>query len=106
MSKDTVTGDSDTPDSGDYTVELDDGTEVSVVEYQESAELTSSKKIQLEQFEPINEFVGLTTALPDGASPEVRMEIIMQTARLTRDVCETNVARVYEQYVRKQAFGE
>lgn len=106
MSKATVSGTSDDPDPDEYAVELDDGTEVSVLEFQDTAELSSGKKIQLEQFEPIDESATLTTTLPQGTTPQVRTDIIMQTARLARDVCETNVARTYEQHVQKEAFGE
>lgn len=106
MSKATVSGTSDDPDPDEYTVELSDGTEVSVTEHLTEATLTSNKKIQLEQFEPIAEEAALTTALPEGMDAEGRVALIMHTARFARDVCETNVARRYEQHVKQEAFGE
>lgn len=89
-----------------YTVELADGTAVNVIEYQTEAVLSAGKKVQVEQFEPIDDRATVTVAKPDGMSAEDWTKVVMHNARYARDVCETNVARRYEEHVRAAAFGD
>lgn len=92
--------------SDEYVVELEDGTEVNVIEYQTEATVSAGKKVQLEQFEPIDEHASVKVEKPEGMSSADWTKVVMHNARFARDVCETNVARRYEQHVRKAAFGD
>ncbi|AGM10936.1 hypothetical protein M193_gp064 [Halorubrum tailed phage 7] len=89
-----------------YTITLADGSEVSVIEFQTEATLSAGKKVQVEQFEPIDDRATITVAKPEGMSAEDWTAVVMHNARYARDVCETNVARRYEEHVRKAAFGD
>lgn len=71
-----------------------DVTEVSV---------SAGRKVQLDQYEPINEQATVTADVPDGEDPEDIMEKIRE---LAWDECERGVMKRYEEHVRDEAFGE
>lgn len=90
----------------EYAITLEDGTEVNVIEYQTEATLSAGKKIQLEQFEPIDDRATVTVGRPEGMAAEDWTRVVMHNARFARDVCEENVTRRYEEHVRQAAFGD
>ncbi|WP_372614453.1 hypothetical protein [Halomonas sp.] len=95
---------------GKDTVNL--GVEFDADDYDEGAldaldtvEVAAGKKIQLEQFEPIDDNVSLSADL-SGLDIETKVAVINELGEMARDACEANIARRYEQHVRKEAFGE
>lgn len=98
----------DEPEADEYVVEFDDGVEVNVTDLVDEYHLSADRKVQLDQYEPISEHVSLGGEFPDemNLTPDERLSIIMETAQLARDICEANVMRRYEEYVRKEAFGD
>jgi len=96
---------SDYPDTDEYEVELDSGEVVQVVELADEVELSSSKRIQLERFEPIEEETSIGASIP-GYSGRERLAIIESLSKLTCDICERNLTRRYEAHVRAEAFGD
>lgn len=103
-----MTDDTDPPDVDQYTVELEDGTEVNVTEFTDEFNTSADRKVQLDQYEPISEHISLGGTFPEemDLTPADRQAIIMEHARMARDICETQVMRRYEEYVREEAFGD
>lgn len=97
---------SESVEEDEYEIELADGTIVNIIDYQTEAVLSAGKKIQLEQFEPIDDRAEVSVARPDGMSAEDWTRVVVHNARYARDVCETSVARRYEEHVRQAAFGD
>lgn len=97
-----------TPDDADeYTVTLDSGDEVNVTEFTDEYHTSCDRKVQLDRYEPISEHVSLGGTFENAdLTPQDRLAIIMMSARLSRDICETQLMRRYEEYVREETFGE
>ena len=72
---------------------------MNVVEVESSA----SRKIQLEQYEPVEAFVSLTAKLEDDDDPEEAAEELSDRAM---EQAEEAAMRRHEEYVREEAFGD
>lgn len=102
-----MSDESEAPEATEYAVELEDGSTVNVLEHTDEFSVSAGRKLQLDQYEPINEQATLDGTIPDVAmTAEQRLAFIMESARAARDICETQIMRRYEEYVREEAFGE
>jgi hypothetical protein len=90
-------------DAADYEVTLEDGETVNAADFITVGATASGKKVQLEQFEPIDENAEVTADLSD-LSPQDTLDVLDSLGQLSRDACERNLARRYEEHVRKEAF--
>jgi len=68
--------------------------------------LSSGRKRQLEQYEPINEQATLTLEFPDGASNEEKAAAIEAAQQAARDQCERGLMRRYEEHIREDVLSE
>jgi len=89
-------------------VELDDGETVTVRETQDEISASAGRKLQLDEFEPINSQITVTASKPEQgfASRDDHDEWVEAQARYARVAAERDVMRRYEQYVREEAFGD
>ena len=85
-------------DAADYEVTLEDGETVNAADFITVGATASGKKVQLEQFEPIDENAEVTADLSD-LSPQDTLDVLDSLGQLSRDVCERNLARRYEEHV-------
>jgi len=90
-------------DAADYEVTLEDGETANAADFITVGATASGKKVQLEQFEPIDENAEVTADLSD-LSPQDTLDVLDSLGQLSRDVCERNLARRYEEHARKEAF--
>lgn len=69
----------------------------------DEVEVSASRKIQLEQYEPIEAYVGLTATVPEEADADAVAEELSDYAM---EEAERAAMRRHEEYVREEAFGD
>lgn len=96
----------DLPDT--IEVELDDGTTATVRETQTEVTASAGRKVQLDEFEPINSTVTVTAEKPEAgfASKADHDEWVRGHLRYARAQAERDVLDRWEQYVRDESFGD
>lgn len=68
--------------------------------------VSTGRKVQLEQFEPINEQVTMQVEFSDENTPEEKLAAIEAAEQAAWAAAERGLARRYEEQVREEAFGE
>jgi hypothetical protein len=68
--------------------------------------VSASRKIQLDQYEPVEAFVQETYSVPDGLSREAYEEFRADRQDEVMAAAEQAAMRRHEEYVREEAFGD
>lgn len=69
----------------------------------DGVEVSASRKIQLDQYEPIESYVSLQATKPDDADFD---EWVAELSELAMAEAERAAMQRHEQYVREEAFGD
>lgn len=89
----------------EYTVETDDG-EVEVRETVTSVTVSASRKIQLDQYEPVEAFAGLDADKPEAMDAKTFDDWLHGLSALAMAEAERAAMERHEEYVREEAFGD
>jgi hypothetical protein len=82
---------------------MSDDTETnSVYEHVTEVEISASRRVQLDQYEPIEESCTLTIELPDHLSEEERRSLVESTADEAWEEADRGVMKRYENHLRKE----
>jgi hypothetical protein len=76
------------------------------LEHVSEVSVSTGRKRQLEQYEPINEQVTLTLEFSDEIPAEEKKAAIEVAEEAAWDQCEGGVMRRYEEHIREEAFGD
>lgn len=68
--------------------------------------VSASRKIQLDQYEPVEAFVEETYSVPDGLTREAYEDFREERQDEVMAAAEQAAMRRHEEYVREEAFGD
>lgn len=69
-------------------------------EHVTEAQITAGRKVQLQQYEPIDERASLTVEFPEGATPEEKRALLDAVEEAAWEQCEQGVMRRFEEHLR------
>jgi hypothetical protein len=72
----------------------------------EEVEVSASRKMQLEQYEPIEASVGLSAVKPEGLDDDEVESFIEELSDLAMTEAEKAAMRRHEEYVREEDFSD
>jgi hypothetical protein len=80
--------------------------DVTVRETVDGVEVSASRKVQLDQYEPIETYVGLNATKPGEMDEETFDQWVEALSELAMQEAERAAMQRHEQYVREEAFGD